>query len=239
MRRRTREILTAGMIAMGGIAFGLVSPASPLDQWDSSAAVVAGMHAERPAILSDETRRSLAGLTTRRATAITTTMTFAVPGLPEGANLIVEQQRVTGLDGEHNAIRVAAPLTATIPPDEFELAITPHAVIEPTPEGTQARFGADFTLGDGSMPDHGWFLFAAAERHALFLEPGRIRQPVSALDLQPYAPIGSAQAGIAYRIRPNMDLALTWVERDWAYRYGPSKWEADEDYIAASFAMTW
>lgn len=239
MRRRTREILTAGMIAISGIAFGLVGPASPIERWDSAAAVMAGMEAQPPAPLSDETRRSLAGLTTRRSTAVTTTMTFAVPGLPEGANLVVEQQRVSDPDGGHTAIRVAAPLTTTVPPDDLELAFTPHAVIEPTPEGTQARFGADFTLGDGSMPDQGWFIFAAAERHALFFEPGRIREPVSALDLQPYAPIGSAQAGVAYRIQPNMDLAFAWVERDWAYRYGQSKWEADEEYLAASFVMTW
>jgi hypothetical protein len=239
MRRRTREILTAGTIATSGIAFGLVGPASPIERWDSAAAVMAGMESQPSPILSDETRSSLAGLTTRRSTAVTTTMTFAVPGLPEGANLVVEQQRISDPDGGHNAIRVAAPLTTTVPPDDLELAFTPHAVIEPTPEGTQARFGADFTLGDGAMPEQGWFVFAAAERHALFLEPGRIREPVNALDLQPYAQIGSAQAGIAYRLAPDMDLALAWVERDWAYRYGQSKWEADEEYIAASFVMTW
>lgn len=239
MRRRTREILTAGVIAMSGIAFGLVGPAGTVERWDSSAAVMAGLDTPRPAPLTDATRRSLAGLTTRRSTAVTTTMTFAVPGMPEGAALVVEQQAITDVDGEHNAVRVSAPLTATVPPDNLALAITPHAVIEPTIDGTQARFGADFTLGDGTLPDHGWFVFAAAERHALFIEPGRLREPVSALDLQPYAPIGSAQAGIAYRIRPNMDVAFAWVERDWAYRYGQSKWEADEEYLAASFVMTW
>lgn len=239
MRRRTWEILTAGTIAISGIAFGMVGPANTVERWDSGAAVLAGMDSRRPAALSDSTRRSLAGLTTRRSTAVTTTMTFDVPGLPGGAGLVVEQQRVEGVDGPRNAVRVAAPISTTVPPEDLEVAFTPHAVIEPTPEGAQARLGADFTLGDGTMPDHGWFIFAAAERHALFLEPGRIREPVSAIDLQPYAPIGSMQAGVAYRIRPNMDLAFAWVERDWAYRYGQSKWEADEEYLAASFVMTW
>lgn len=239
MRRRTREIVTAGTIAIAAMATAMVGPANTLDRWDPTAAIRAGMDQPASAPLSDTTRRTLAGLTTRHDASPTASMRFEVADLPGGNALVVEQQRITRDDGAHTAVRVAAPLTATVPPDDLELAFTPHAVIEPTPEGTQARFGADLSIGDGTMPDRGWFVFAAAERHALFLEPGRIREPVSALDLQPYAVIGSAQAGVAYRIRPNMDLAFAWVERDWAYRYGQSKWEADEEYLAASFHVTW
>lgn len=239
MRRRAREILTAGTIAITGIAFGLVGPASTLDRWDSASAVRAGMDVSRTPDLSDSTRRALSGLTTRQSGAAMQTTRFEIVDLPGAAALEVEQQFVDDHAGGHVAVRVAAPITTTVPPDDLELAFTPHAVIEPTPEGTQARFGAGLSLGDGVMSDSGWFVFAAAERHALFFEPGRIREPVSALDLQPYSVIGSAQAGIAYRIRPNMDVGFAWVERDWAYRYGQSKWEADEEYLAASFVMTW
>ena len=55
------------------------------------------------------------------------------------------------------------------------------------------------------------------------------------------ARIAELFAGIVDRLRAadRQDDAFAWVERDWAYRYGQSKWEADEEYLAASFVMTW
>lgn len=239
MQRRTREIATAGTIAILGIALGMVAPATSMDRWDASTAVRSGLSTAHAPELSATTRRALAGLTTRQNSTMSPGMQFEVADLPGGGALMVEQTVVEDMEGSSAGVRVAAPFTANVPPDDLELAFTPHAVIEPTPVGTQARLGADLSLGDGARADSGWFVFAAAERHALFFEAGRVREPVSALDLQPYAVIGSAQAGVAYRIGPDMDLALAWMERDWAYRYGQTKWEADEEYLAASFVMSW
>ncbi|HAQ35997.1 MAG: hypothetical protein CMF74_16350 [Maricaulis sp.] len=239
MRRRTREILTAGTIAMTAISVGMIAPATSLDRWDASSAVRAGLPQTASPQLSDNTRRTLAGLTTRQTGVMTSETRFEIASLPGNGSLVVEHARIMDVDGSHPAMRVAAPFITSVPPEDTPLTITPHAIVEPTRQGTQARLGADFSFGDGSISESGWFAFAAAERHALFVDAGRLREPTTALDLQPYSVIGSAQAGIAYRINPDMNFALAWMEREWAYRYGQTKWEADEEYVAATFVMTW
>ena len=51
--------------------------------------------------------------------------------------------------------------------------------------------------------------------------------------------IGDAQGGVAYRLNESTDLALAYVRRSWAYRYGVDEWEEDEDFAAISIVSRW
>jgi hypothetical protein len=250
--RRTIEIICAGCIAVSGLFLGMNGPvASEGAEWDPQAAVLNSFRDQpAPRVSAGTARTATAVMSVRQAydSDFANSATRFVLADPPGPGALVLEGETAAEEAFQRSsyahtsearlttsVRVAAPVEA----GESDTVVTPYAGVAITPEGTEARVGARLRIGDGRGPDSRWFLFAAAERQALFYDPENLREPLRAIDITPYSVIGDMQAGVAYRLNENSDLALAYVRRDWAYRYGPDKWEESEDFAAVSVVARW
>jgi hypothetical protein len=250
--RRAVELICAGGIALGGLIVGMVGPAdSDAPGWDPQAAVLASFRTEPIPEVSVATARTASAVMSVReayrddfATSRTRFVLADPPGpgalVIEGETQIEEAfQRHSFTDEDMvrptTTVRVAAPVANPA----GDTVVTPYAGVAMTPEGTEARVGASLRIGDGHGPKSRWYLFAAAERQALFYDAQDFRRPMRAIDITPYAVIGDIQAGLAYRVNDSTDLALAYVHRDWAYRYGVDEWEESEGFAAFSVVSRW
>lgn len=249
--RRSTEIISAGCVAMFGMVLGMVGPAGSSEPgWDPQAAVLASFQDAPTAEVSDSTARTATAILSVRDAfgsdfnARSTRFTIADP--PGPAELVIEGgsaeeaafQRPVQTASESRittSVRVAAPVQS----EDSDTVVTPYAGLAVTPEGTEARVGAKLRIGDGQGPQSRWILFAAAERQRLIYDTQNMTRPLQAIDITPYTSIGDAQAGIAYRLNAQSDVALAYVRRDWAYRYGPDEWEEAEEFAAVSFVARW
>lgn len=250
--RRTIELICAGSVAIGGLMAGMVGPVASLEQgWDPQAAILASFDTQPPPQISNETARTATAIMSVRQSygsdfaSSQTRFVLADPPGPgelviEGETRAEEAFQRSGLAESDTprlttTVRLAAPVEAT----SSDAVVTPYAGVALTPEGTEARVGARLRVGDGRGDESRWFLFAAAERQALFYDAGDIRRPLRAIDITPYNVIGDIQAGVAYRLNDQSDVALAYVRRDWAYQYGPDKWKESEAFAAVSFVSRW
>lgn len=249
--RRTTELICAGSVAIGGVILGLVGPAGSMEPgWDPQAAVLASFQDAPSGQLSEGTARTTTAIMSVRNaygsdfSARSTRFTIADP--PGPAELVIEGgttaeeafQRPIQSNREPRvttSVRIAAPVHSA----ESDAVVTPYAGVAVTPEGTEARIGAQVQIGDGQGPKSRWFLFAAAERQALIYDAEEMGRPLQAVDVTPYTSIGDAQAGVAYRLNPHSDIAFAYVRREWAYRYGPDEWNESEEFAAISLVARW
>lgn len=250
--RRTIELLCAGSVAIGGLMAGMAGPVESSERsWDPQAAVLASFNTQPAPEISNATARTATAIFAVRqaydSDFATRRTRFELADPPGPGELVIEGEtraedafQHAGLNGDDaprvtTMVRLSAPVEA----GESDAVVTPYAGVALTPEGTEARVGARFRVGDGRGEGSRWFLFAAAERQALFYDATEMSRPLRALDLTPYSVIGDVQAGVAYRLSNRSDLALAYVRRDWAYQYGTDKWESSEDFAAVSFVARW
>lgn len=250
--RRTIELFCAGSVAIGGLMGGMAGPVESSEQgWDPQAAVLASFNEQNTPRVSNATARTATAIFGVRqaydSDFASTRTRFEIADPPGPGELVFESEtreedafQRAGITGEEGArtttmVRLSAPVEA----GDGDAVVTPYAGVALTPEGTEARFGARFRVGDGRGDGSRWFLFAAAERQALFYDASEMSRPLRAVDLTPYSVIGDVQAGVAYRLSRRSDLALAYVRRDWAYQYGTDKWENSEDFAAVSFVARW
>jgi hypothetical protein len=250
--RRMIELICAGSVAIGGLMTGMVSPVDSSDQnWDPQAAVLASFYDQPgPRISSETARTATAIMNVRQAydPGLSNTRTrFVLADPPGPGELVIEGDtraeeafQRAGLSNSEpprmtTTVRLAAPVEAA----DSDAVVTPYAGLALTPEGTEARVGAQLRVGDGRGDESRWFLFAAAERQALFYDATDMNRPLRAIDITPYSVIGDAQVGLAYRLTNRADLALAYVRRDWAYQYGTDKWEEEEGFAAVSLVARW
>jgi len=250
--RRIIEIISAGGIALGGLLFGLVTPVSSDEApWDAQAAILNSFSQDSAPAISVETARTATAIMSVRQSFSSdfahSQTRFVLADPPGPGELVMETetlaeeafQRVVLAEESPQRlttnVRIAAPITAS----DTDAVVTPYAGLAVTPEGTEARLGARFQVGDGRGPESRWFLFAAAERQALFYDTMAFSRPLQAVDLVPYSVIGDIQAGVAYRLSERSDVALAYVRRDWAYHYGTDDWEETEEFAAVSVFARW
>lgn len=250
--RRTTEIICAGCVAVTGLFAGFAGPVvSDQPEWDPQAAVLASFERESlPGVSSATARTATAVMSVRRAydQDFAGRHTRFVLADPPGPGEIVLEGEVlaesafqrssfeeTDAARTTTSVRLAAPVANPA----GDTVVTPYAGVSLTPEGTEARVGARLRIGDGRGPESRWYLFAAAERQALFYDTNQIGRPLRAIDITPYTVIGDAQGGVAYRLNESTDLAFAYVRRSWAYRYGVDEWEEDEDFAAISIVSRW
>ena len=250
--RRMIELACAGGVAIGGLMAGMAGPGESADRgWNPQAAILASFESQSVPQISNATARTATAIFgVRQAyegdfSNARTRFVLADPPGPgelvlEGETRAEEAYQRAGRAGEESTrltttVRLSAPVEA----GERDAVVTPYAGVALTPEGTEARVGARFQVGDGRGEGSRWFLFAAAERQALFYDTAEMSRPLRAVDLTPYSVIGDVQAGVAYRLSRRSDLALAYVRRDWAYQYGTDKWESSEDFAAVSFVARW
>jgi len=250
--RRTIELFCAGGVAIGGLMAGMVGPVDSLEQnWDPQAAILASFDSGTTPQLSHDTARTATAIMSVRQSYgsdfASSQTRFVLADPPGPGELIIEGEtraeeafQRAGLAADDaprltTTVRLAAPVEASA----SDAVVTPYAGVALTPEGTEARVGARLRVGDGRGADSRWFLFAAAERQALFYDTADMRRPLRAIDITPYSVIGDVQAGVAYRLNDRSDVALAYVRRDWAYQYGTDKWEEAEDFAAVSFVARW
>jgi hypothetical protein len=250
--RRTIEIISAGGVALGGLLFGLVAPVSSTEApWDAQTAVLSSFSLEAAPEISIETARTATAIMSVRQSFNSdfahSQTRFVLADPPGPGELVMETETLAEeafqravLSGDTpqrltTNVRVAAPITAS----ESDAVVTPYAGLAVTPEGAEARLGARFQVGDGRGHESRWFLFAAAERQALFYDTMALNRPLQAVDLVPYSVIGDIQAGVAYRLSQRSDVALAYVRRDWAYHYGTDDWEETEEFAAVSVFARW
>ncbi len=236
---------------MAGLLIGLVGPVGSMEPgWDPQAAVLASFDTSSTFEVSEGTARTATAIMSVRdaygSDFSSGATRFTLADLPGPAALVIEGettqeaafQRPVSAANEPRvttSVRLAAPVVA----EDADTIVTPYAGVAVTPEGTEARVGAQVRIGDGEGPNSRWFLFAAAERQALIYDAEDMGRPLQAIDITPYTSIGDAQAGIAYRLNPQSDVAFAYVRRDWAYRYGPDKWDETEEFAAVSFIARW
>ncbi|MEE2526608.1 hypothetical protein V0U79_09535 [Hyphobacterium sp. HN65] len=250
--RRTTEILCAGCVAVTGLCAGLAGPAvSDQPEWDPHAAVLASFENDTPPSVSSATARTATAVMSVRQAysddfgANRTRFVLADPPGPgeivlEGETLTEEAfQRASFADLPEARTTTNVRLAAPVANPAGDTVVTPYAGVSLTPEGTEARVGARLRIGDGRGSDSRWYLFAAAERQALFYDANAIGRPLQAIDVTPYTVIGDAQGGVAYRVSDSTDIAFAYVRRSWAYRYGVDEWEEDEDFAAISIVSRW
>lgn len=250
--RRTIELICAGCVAIAGLMTGMVGPVESSEQgWDPRAAVLASLNDQpRPRISNGTARTATAIMSIRQSydpdfSNARTRFVLADPPGPgefviEGETRAEEAFQRAGLvEGEPPRVTTTVRLAAPVEAADSHAVVTPYAGLALTPEGTQARVGAQLRVGDGRGDESRWFLFAAAERQALFYDATDMNRPVRAIDITPYSVIGDVQVGMAYRLTDRADLALAYVRRDWAYQYGTDKWEEEEGFAAVSLVARW
>jgi hypothetical protein len=250
--RRMIELACAGGVAIGGLMAGMAGPVESAERgWDPQAAILASFDTQPAPEISNATARTataIFGVRQAYGSDFATTRTrFEIANPPGPGELVLEGEtraedafQRAGLNGDDTArVTTTVRLSAPVEAGETDAVVTPYAGVALTPEGTEARVGARFRVGDGRGDGSRWFLFAAAERQALFYDASEMSRPLRAVDLTPYSVIGDLQAGVAYRLSRRSDLALAYVRRDWAYQYGTDKWESSEDFAAVSFVARW
>ncbi|WP_421784512.1 hypothetical protein [Hyphobacterium sp.] len=250
--KRTIEIICAGSVALGGLTIGMVGPAgSEAPDWDPQSAVLASFRTDPvPQVSAATARTATAVMSVRenyRDDFSSSRTRFVLADPPGPGELVIEGETSVEEAFQRNSfteddvirptttVRVAAPVANTA----GDTVVTPYAGVALTPEGTEARVGARLRIGDGRGSKSRWYLFAAAERQALFYDTQEFRRPMRAIDITPYTVIGDIQAGVAYRMNDSTDLALAYVHRDWAYRYGVDEWEETEGFAAFSVVSRW
>jgi len=250
--RRTIELICAGGVAIGGLMAGMVGPVESFERgWDPQAAVLASFNAQPAPEISNATARTATAIFSvrqsydREFSASQTRFVLADPPGPgelvlEGETRTDEVFQRTGLTGgESPRTTTMVRLSAPVETGDSDAVVTPYAGVALTPDGTEARVGARFRVGDGRGEGSRWFLFAAAERQALFYDAAEMNRPLRAIDLTPYSVIGDLQVGVAYRLTHRSDVALAYVRRNWTYQYGTDKWEDAENFAAVSFIARW
>jgi hypothetical protein len=250
--RRTIELICAGSVAIAGLMTGMVGPVDSSDQtWDPRADVLASFNDQSLPGISNETARTATAIMSIRQSYDPdldgTTTRFVLADPPGPGELVIESetraeeafQRAGLIDNNGPRVTTRIMLTAPVEAVDSDAVVTPYAGLAMTPEGTEARVGARLRVGDGRGENSRWFLFAAAERQALFYNTAEMRRPMRAIDITPYSSIGDIQAGLAYRLTDRADLALAYVRRDWAYQYGTDKWEEEEGFAAVSLVARW
>ncbi len=250
--RRTIELICAGSVAIGGLMAGMAGPVNSLERgWDPQAAILASFDSQPVPQISNATARTASAIFGFRQDSdndfATSHTRFVLANPPGPGEVLIEGEtragrafQQTGMSSEESArtttmVRLSAPVEA----NEGNAIVTPYAGVTLTPEGPEARIGARFQVGDGRGERSRWFLFAAAERQALFYDAAEMSRPLRAIDLTPYSVIGDVQAGVVYRLSHRSDLAMAYVQRDWAYQYGTDKWEESENFTAISFVARW
>ncbi|WP_394693260.1 hypothetical protein [Hyphobacterium sp.] len=250
--RRTIELICAGSVAIAGLMTGMVGPVESSEQsWDPRAAVLNSFRDHYSPQVSNETARTATAIMQIRQSydpdMSGTRTRFVLADPPGPGELVIEGEtraeeafQRAGLSNSEpprmtTSVRLAAPMEAA----DSDAVVTPYAGLALTPEGTEARVGAQLRVGDGRGDESRWFLFAAAERQALFYDATDMDRPLRAIDITPYSVIGDVQVGLAYRLTSRADVALAYVRRDWAYQYGTDKWEEEEGFAAVSLAARW
>lgn len=124
----------------------------------------------------------------------------------------------------------------------LDVSLTQRAAVSLGEDGSAAGAGAELRvgrhLGDSLPNEPRWYLFAGADRRALLYNPVEGADIDNAVALTRREVIGDAQAGMAMRMG-EMDLALSYVMRDYRHVAGTDYWDEQEEFAAVTVNWSW